>query len=107
MPLEQLTHEEKKIVFACLCAIAKGPFIHTGEIRSRSGGERHELYKLIEKWPDIDDSEGGVWIMLNGVMNEISHGVQISPEECDAWFGVDRDAVTKVFRKWKDNDGSV
>ncbi len=104
MPLEQLTHEEKKIVFACLCAIAKGPFIHTSEISSRCCAERHELYKLIEKWPDIDDSDGRVWTMLNNVMNEISHGVPISPEECDAWFGVDRDAVTKVFKKWKYND---
>ena len=104
MPLEQLTHEEKKIVFACLCAIAKGPFIHTGEMRYRGGGERQELYKLIEKWPDIDDSDGRVWRMLNGSMNVMSHAYHISPEECEAWCGVDRDAVKKVFEKWRGED---
>ena len=101
MPLEQLTHEEKKIVFACLCAIAKGPFIHTGEMRYRGGGERHELYKLIEKWPDIDDSEGRVRKILSRVMSEISYSYYITPEECDAWCGVNRDAVRKIFKKWK------
>lgn len=105
MPLEQLTHEEKKIVFACLCAIAKGPYIPAGDMEYRGGGARHELCKLLEKFPDIDDSDGRVWRMLNGAMNVMSHADRvISLEECEAWCGVDRDAVKKVFEKWRGED---
>ncbi|MDE0021963.1 MAG: hypothetical protein OXT69_11370 [Candidatus Poribacteria bacterium] len=99
MYLEQLTHQEKKIVFACLCAIAKGPFIHTGGLRYRASMERDMLYKLIEKWPEIDDSNPCVAGALNGVM-AICHGSFLSSEDCAAWFSVDKDVIKKVYTKW-------
>lgn len=45
------------MILSCLCAIAHGPFINDDwELQTRLGVHRSTLYKIIDIWPEIDDS---------------------------------------------------
>ncbi len=73
MAIEQLTHDEKKIVFACICAIAKGPFFPPGDCSSRLGIERDALFELIANFSMIDDNDpdSPAARVINNSMNEV------------------------------------
>ncbi len=103
MAIEQLTHEEKKIVFACICAVAKGPFFPHGDYHIR----RLRLFKLIANFSTIDDSDpdSDAAIVINNSMNEVCYGVRISPADWQKWFDVDKDAVRSLFNKWRQLQG--
>ncbi len=103
MAIEQLTHDEKKIVFACICAVAKGPFFPPGDYSSRLGIERDALFQLIAHFSTIDDNDpdSPAARVINNSMNEVCHGVRISPADWQTWFDVDKDAVRKLFKKWR------
>ncbi len=102
MTIEQLTHEEKKIVFACLCAYARGPFVHPYEVDLLSGLDREALDNLIEKWPSGDDSDTARAVRAS--MNLAALGIPppgISDADWATWFSVDRDAVKRLYKKWR------
>lgn len=107
MAIEQLTHDEKKIVFACICAVAKGPFFPHGDYHTRLGVYKDALFKLIANFSTIDDSDpdSDAAIVINNAMNEICHGVRISPADWQKWFDVDKDAVRSLFYKWRQLQG--
>ena len=113
MAIEKLSYDEKQIVFSCLCAIARGPFIKDDwEFHTRLGLHRSTLYELIEMWPQIDDSvdDSDQTLALNNAMNEICHGIRFSDADWVTWFSVSRDTVKSVYKKWcrlrgKDSSG--
>lgn len=107
MAIEQLTHEGKKIVFACICAVAKGPFFPPGSYSSRLGINRDALFKLIANFStiDVNDPDSLAPHVINNAMNEVCHGVRISPADWQKWFDVDRDAVRNMFKKWRQLQG--
>ncbi len=125
MPFETLTDEEKRIVFACLCACVKGPFVdHSVRMRSLTSlcvdmkfvHISQDIYlKAIEQWPapNEKDAEQAVYnsliIAAHGASppSGMSEGVwknrfpRISDADWGAWFSVDRDAVMRLYKKWR------
>ncbi len=125
MPFETLTDKEKRIAFACLCACVKGPFVdHSVQMRVLTGmcydmkfaHISQDVYlKAIEQWP-APKGEGADQAVYNSLM-VAAHGTsppsgmleedwkryfpRISDADWGAWFSVNRDAVMRLYEKWR------
>jgi hypothetical protein len=103
MAIEKLSHREKEIVLTCIRAIAKGPFINDWEIPIRLGVPRSTLHRMIEVWPDVDDSvdDSDETLAINGAMNEVCYGIPFSNGDWQMWFNVEESVIEAVYTKWK------
>ncbi len=124
MPFETLTDNEKRIAFACLCAYVKGPFVDPDDIRLVIGFSvdmrfvhiSQDIYlKAIEQWPTPIEKKAEQAV-YNSLM-VAAHGAsppsgmleddwqrwfpRISDADWGAWFSVDRDAVMRLYKKWR------
>lgn len=124
MPFETLTDDEKRIVFACLCACVKGPFVdpdHMCLLTSLCPGMKYvhinqDVYlKAIEQWPT--PSEKNAEQAVHNSLIVAAHGAsppsgmsegawkyrfpRISDADWNTWFSVDRDAVMRLYKKWR------
>ena len=124
MPFEMLTDDEKRIAFACLCAYVKGPFVDPNDMGLIVGFSVDMKFihvaqdiclNAIEQWPVPKgaDAEKAVY---NSLM-VAAHGAsppsgmlendwkrwfpRISDADWGAWFSVDRDAVMRLYKKWR------
>lgn len=124
MPFETLTDYEKRIVFACLCAYVKGPFVDPADMRLLIGlsadmkliNVGQDVYlKAIEQWPSPrgKDAEKAVY----NALTVAAHGTEppwgvleddwerwfprISDADWGVWFSVDRGAVKRLYEKWR------
>lgn len=124
MAFEQLTHDERKIVFACLCAYVKGPFVDPDDMRFLIGVSADMRFvhisqdvflNAIEQWP-APKEEGADQAVYNALM-VAAHGTsppsgmleadwkryfpRIPDADWGVWFSVNRDAVMRLYQKWR------
>ena len=124
MPFETLTDDEKRIVFACLCAYVKGPFVCPGDIilvmdLSADRTFRHvgqDVYlRAIEQWPAPSGKKAAQAVYNS--LTVAAHGTEppwgvleddwerwfprISDADWGVWFSVDRGAVKRLYEKWR------
>jgi hypothetical protein len=101
MSYQDLTKNEQEIVKQCMVAILEGPFIPDWELPIRAGITRSDLRVVIAAWPELDDSDDHsvVTYAIKNSMNEICHGVRITPDEWQMWFTVSKDEVKQTFSK--------
>jgi len=101
MPLKDLTKADQELVLQCLRAITDGE-IEDWEFQTRLGITRLVVKRMIVEWPEVDDevenSDG--FLAINNCMNEICHGIRLSPEEWALRFTQSRDAVTLAYKNW-------
>ena len=103
MAFEKLSHPDQNVILSCLCAIAHGPFINDDwELQTRLGVHRSTLYKMIDIWPEIDDSadDSDETLAINNAMNEVCHGIRFSDADWCTWFKVDRNTIQAVYKRW-------
>lgn len=107
MGLNGLSDEDKVAILQCMRAIAESQLIEDWEIHSRLGMKRETLRAVVSCWPNIDDSivDSDAFLAINNCLNEICHGVYISPEEWDKWFTLTRSQIFDSYRKWLDRRG--
>jgi hypothetical protein len=98
MPLVNLTEEEKAVIFDCLKCVASGKVIlHNWEFTTIFGIEVPEFLVIVDRWPNVDDSEVSVFLAINNTMNNLlgyPHGQDLSE-----YIRAPRSEITRVFQK--------
>lgn len=107
MALKQLSPKDQKIIRDCLNSILEGSLIEDWEFHTRLGLTRRELRKVLERWPELDDSlsDSCDAIAINNCLNEVCHGVRMSEEEWKTWFDNSRSEVERVYLDWMKSGG--
>lgn len=90
----------------CLKAISEGNFLED-EFQTRLGIEKEDLRKLIDSYPEIDDSDNdsNECLAVNNCLNEVCHGLQFSETEWKKWFSVSREEIAETFKDWAELRG--
>jgi hypothetical protein len=101
-----LSEPEKRIIRECMVAILEASFIDDWEFGTRIGVSREELRAILSH-PELDcySREEGVQLAINNSMNELLHGVRISPAEWSNWLPVSRKEVLRTYEKWRTENG--
>jgi hypothetical protein len=99
MSLASLNEEEKEVVRRTMAATFD---YFTFDFGTRIGVEQEEMSKLLEAWPDLDDSddESSVSLAINNSMNDLLNGEGISESDAKEKIGVSKDEMRRVYKKW-------
>jgi hypothetical protein len=102
VPLKDLSKSEQEIVLQCMTAIVDGAAIPDWEFYTRLGIIRPTLRRIISQWPEIDDrsQDSDGFLAINNCLNEVCHGISMSPSEWDNWFTCPKDMVKQTFARW-------
>ena len=101
MAFSSLNKTEKETVHQCLKVILNGSYIDDWEFSTRLGFDRESLKQVLSLRPQLDDSEDGlIRLAINNCMNEVCHGIDISPAEWKSWFTVSREEAKATYFKW-------
>ena len=101
MSLQNLTKEEKLIVFNCLQAVAYTQFIEDTVFHTLMGIHRDNLKQVINNWDSVDESILDVKLALNNSMNNL---ISLKTDEYEVWnkyISVSHEEVERVFYKWR------
>ncbi|WP_282611225.1 hypothetical protein [Pelagibius sp. Alg239-R121] len=104
MTLASLTHEEREVVRRAMQA----SLIYIGAgFSARMGLEESHMVRLLEAWPQLDDSDEGsaVYLAVNNALNDLLHGVGISDKQALESVGVNRAEMQRVYKKWATGHG--
>lgn len=100
MPLIDLTEKEKAVIFDCLRCVASGKVIlHDAEFHALFGMEVPEFLAVVDKWPNVDDSEESVFLAINNAMNNLlgyPHGQDLNDH-----IRASKPDILRVFQKWR------
>ncbi|MCG3117030.1 MAG: hypothetical protein LLH30_15240 [Candidatus Manganitrophus sp. SA1] len=103
MPLGNLNEDEKVVVFECLKCVASGKVIlHDWEFPTIMGIELQELLAVVNKWPDVDDSQEAVFLAINNSMNNLLGYPHGRHSTWDEYIPVPQAEIARVFGKWRD-----
>jgi hypothetical protein len=102
MAFKELSSSEKEMELQCMKAIAEGSEIEDWEFHTRLGIVRSTLRKIINSWPEIDDSSNhsDECLAINNCMNEICNGIHIPSTEWRKHFTQSRDEIRHTYHKW-------
>jgi hypothetical protein len=102
MPLNDLTEEERRVVYACLECVAAGDVIlHDWEFDLVMGLQVEEFLSVVAAWPNVDDSEKAVREAINGSFNNLlgyPHGFH---DRWDTRMSVPLVEIARVYSKWR------
>lgn len=97
--LRSKSHEQA--ILQCMKFIAESSCIEDWEFQTRLGISRETLKRIISAYPAIDDSENSAgFLAINNCLNEVCHGVAISPTDWDVWFSQPMAKITEAYRSW-------
>lgn len=100
MSLKKLSKKEKIVIFQCLNAAANGPFFPDADFHILFGLKRIEVFKIINDWPNIDDSDKKVRLAINNSINNLLG----YPHNCDdIWYdyiSVSSSKLEIIYKKW-------
>ena len=108
MAFDELPRFDQEVVLQCVRAIADGDAITEAEFQTRLGITREILRGIISRWPKIDDrrSDSDEFLAVNNCLNEVCHGIRLTPEEWALRFTESRDTVLQTYRNWLRLSGS-
>ena len=100
MAFDALSSKEKDIVLRCMKATTA--YVDDCEKHSRLGLEPQELQRVLDAWPNIDDTmeDTAEFLAVNNSLNEVCHGFRIAPDEWGKWFDAPKSEIEAVYRKW-------
>ncbi len=102
MTLTNLTEDEKQIIFECLKCVASGKVIlHDWEFPIIMGVELEELQAIVDRWPDVDDSDQVVALAINNSMANLLGYPHEKRAEWDELMPVTQSDVAKVLSRWR------
>lgn len=107
MAFEQLTKQEQNIVRQCMEAILNGDEIEAPEFQTRLGIARLQLRQVLAFWPHLDDADDNsdTCLAINNCMNEVAHGIYISPEDWARRFTFPKEDVKAAYKHWAESKG--
>ena len=102
MPLADLDGGERQAVFECLKCVAAGFVIqHDAEFQTIMGVEVSVVKSVVDAWPNLDDSDDIVRLVINNSMNNLlgyPHGKHL---EWERYNPVPLSEVARIFEKWR------
>jgi hypothetical protein len=102
MSLWKLSAHDRRVIFECLTAAAKGPFFTEEDLLILFGVTRHELLGIVSQIPHLDDSERSVRSAIGHALNDLlryPHGRKGSWNE---WISVSPEAVAQTEQRWQE-----
>jgi hypothetical protein len=102
MMLSGLTPSENEVVRRCVRAATAGPFFPDWEFHLLFGLERQELGAVLERWPDVDDSQEFVRRAIGGSLNNLLGYPHRDPEAFQEWIGEPWSEVDRISSKWRE-----
>ena len=97
--LTALTERELEIVRKGMAATLD---LLSTDFEARMGLSEDEMHSLLEKWPDIDDSDdhGPACLAVNNSLNDLLHGIGIGDEQAVSLTGANTEEIYRIYRKW-------
>jgi hypothetical protein len=103
--LRRLSSREQSLVRECLEYVLNSGAL-SGEFDTRMGVTQHTVQALLERWPEVDHcGDESPSVAVNNALNEVAHGLRISPDEWKRWFTGDRADVLSVYSSWAKANG--
>jgi len=101
MYFSQLNEQEKQIILESMKAVLESGELEY-EYHSRLGIEEKELKEVIEKFPNLDDSNDGSndALVINNCLNEICYGMKFTEDKWRKYFTKNYEDVERVYKKW-------
>lgn len=105
MSIDRLRESERDVIYQCLVAALDGPFFPDWEFQILFGVERDTLARIVEDWPEIDDSVEDVVLAINNSMVNLVGYPHGEEKEWDKYISVSPDEVSYILREWKKTMG--
>ena len=63
---------------------------------------RATLRRIISTWPEIDDraENSEEFLAVNNCLNEVCHGLDMTPAEWRKWFTQPKDEIRRTYAEW-------
>jgi len=101
MALNDLSEDEKNIVFECLKASAEGPFFPEWEFHLLFGINREDIVQILSQLPDIDEQNEKVVLAVNNSMNNLTGYPHNCQNVWSSYISVSPADVSRIFNKWR------
>src|SRR5262245_15743532 len=100
MRLAKMTTSERRIIFECLTAAARGPFFSDADLSILFGLDRSELLGIVARIPRIDDSEPSVRRAIGATLIDLLGYPHGKRAEWSSWISVSPAEVEQVANRW-------
>src|SRR6185369_4728051 len=102
MPLADLDEAERQAVLDCLQCVAAGFVIqHDSEFQTIMGVEVSVVKSVVAAWPNVDDSDDVVRLVINNSMNNLLGYPHGKHQEWERYNRVPLSEVARIFEKWR------
>jgi|SRR5262245_10344975 len=101
MALAKMTASDRRILFECLTAAARGPFFSDADLCILFGIDRRELLGIVACIPHLDDSERSVRRAIGNTLNNLLRYPHGREPEWSSWISVTPAAVEQVESRWR------
>ena len=100
MGLSRMSASDRRIIFECLTAAARGPFFNDADIRILFGLDRSELLGIVARIPRLDDSEPKVRRVIGDALLNLLWYPHGKYAEWSNWISANRATVEQVDARW-------
>jgi hypothetical protein len=101
MALAETTESDRRMIFECLTAAARGPFFSDAELHILFGLDRRELLGIVARIPKIDDSERSIRQAIGQSLLDLVWYPHGKGSEWSKWISVSPAEVEQVARRWR------
>ena len=102
MGLQELSGSDQELILQSLRVITESEEIKDWEFHTRLGITRPVLRRIVSQWPEVDDrrNDSDEFLAINNCMNEVCHGIRLTPEKWALWFTQPRTVVNQTYKRW-------
>jgi hypothetical protein len=99
--LAKMSPADRRIIFECLTAAARGPFFSDTDLSILFGLDRRELLGIVARIPRIDDSEPSVRRAIGHTLLDLIAYPHGKGSEWSNWISVSPAVVEQVANRWR------
>jgi hypothetical protein len=100
MALAKLSSADRRVLFECLTAAAKGPFFTDADLSILFGVTRDDLLRIVARIPWLDDSEPTVRRAIGGAFNNLLRYPHGNNANWRDWISVGPVNVEQIEQRW-------
>jgi hypothetical protein len=101
MALAKMSASDRRVIFECLKASARGPFFSDTDLSILLGLTRQDLLGLVARIPRIDDSEPEVRRAIAHALVDLVAYPHGKMADWGAWISVSPATVEQVYSRWQ------
>lgn len=101
MALSKMNESDRRIIFECLAAAARGPFFCDADISILFGLDRSELLGIVARIPRIDDAAPNVRRAIGHTLNNLLGYPHGEKDEWNKWISVSPATLEIVADRWR------